>query len=210
MISSPETLSAATVHLEKQDPLLAGLISRFGPCDIVPHTNYYQELVSSIISQQLSVKAASSIQKRFVALFGGQDIPPPDLILTKTVEDFRSVGLSRGKSAYVIDLAQHVLDGRLDFDDLGPKTNQQIIEMLTAVKGVGVWTAHMFLMFSVGRLDILPVGDLGIKNAVQKLYDLDHQPTPAEIENIAEKNNWHPYETVACWYLWKSLDNKPK
>ncbi len=207
MIASPDSLTAASRHLTNQDPLLADLISRFGPCDIVPHTNYYQELVSSIISQQLSVKAALSIQKRFVDLFHSQDIPPPDSILTKTVEDFRSAGLSRGKSAYVIDLSQHVLDGRLSFDDIDQKSNQQIIDMLTAVKGVGAWTAHMFLMFSVGRLDILPVGDLGIKNAVQKLYNLNHQPTPAEIENIAEQNNWHPYQTVASWYLWKSLDN---
>ncbi len=174
-----------------------------------PHHNYYQALVDSIISQQLSVKAAATIEKRFCALFGSNDFPPPEAILTKDIDELRSVGLSRGKATYVRDLAQHMVDGTLKFDHLDIKTNDEIIKELTAVKGIGEWTAHMFLMFCVGRLDVLPIGDLGIRNGIQKLYKLDHVPTPQEVTEFASKRAWHPYESIACWYIWHSLDNAP-
>lgn len=164
--------------------------------------------MDSIISQQLSVKAAATIFNRFKDLFGGE-FPAPEDILQKSVEELRAVGLSRGKAAYVRDLAQHVVDGRVKFDHLDSLANDEVIAELTAVKGIGEWTAHMFLMFCMGRLDILAHGDLGIKNGVQKLYGLDHQPSVQEIIEISEKHKWHPYESVACWYIWQALDNKP-
>ncbi len=209
MIASSATVQEAAAYLSRHDSVLAPVIASVGPCTIRPHKNYYQELVDSIVSQQLSVKAAATIFGRFKDLFGG-GFPAPEQILTKEVDELRGVGLSRGKATYVRDLAQHVVDGKVQFGHLDSLSNDEIIKELTAVKGVGEWTAHMFLMFCMGRLDVLAHGDLGIKNGVQKLYGLDHQPTAQEIIDIATKNNWHPYESVACWYIWQSLDNTPK
>ena len=138
-------------------------------------------------------------------MFGG-DFPAPEEILKKDVEELRRVGLSYGKAAYVRDLAQHVVDGRVKFDHLDALTNDEIIAELTAVKGIGEWTVHMFLMFCMGRLDILAHGDLGIKNGIQKLYGLDHQPSALEIQELAAQKKWHPYETAACWHVWHSLE----
>lgn len=198
----------AAEYLSKADPQLRPVIERAGLCTIRPHTNYYQELVESIISQQLSVKAARSILNRFLELFGGE-FPSPQQILTKDVETLRSLGFSRAKATYVRDLAQHVLDGKVVFDHLDDLTNDEVIAELTAVKGIGVWTAHMFLMFCMGRTDILPFGDLGIRNGVRKLYGIADMPDAAQIMKVAADNNWHPYESVASWYVWHSLDNKP-
>ncbi|HSX29814.1 MAG TPA: DNA-3-methyladenine glycosylase [Candidatus Saccharimonadales bacterium] len=209
MIASETTLLEAAKHLAAHDPVLAPVITAAGPCTIRPHKNYYQELVDSIISQQLSIKAAATIERRFRELFGtGNDFPPPQAILTKTIDELRSTGLSRGKAAYVRDLAQHVVDGKVRFDHLDNLTNDQVAHELTAVKGIGEWTAHMFLMFCMGRLDVLAYGDLGIRNGIQKLYNLGHTPNQSDIEGIATTNNWHPYETVACWYIWHALDTK--
>ncbi|HTE22618.1 MAG TPA: DNA-3-methyladenine glycosylase [Candidatus Limnocylindria bacterium] len=210
IIASQKTIQQATAHLSRSDPVLAQVIATSPPCDIRPHKNYYQELVDSIISQQLSVKAARTIERRFCELFGSSDFPPPEKILGKDTDELRSAGLSRGKAMYVRDLAQHVIDGQLKFDHLDILDNEDVIRELTAVKGIGEWTAHMFLMFCMGRLDILPHGDLGIKNGIQKLYSLDHVPTPDEISELAKKNNWHPYQSVAAWHIWQSLDNTPK
>ena len=209
-IASPETLEKAAAYLTKHDPYLAAVIAKAGPSDIAPHTNYYQELVDSIIGQQLSVKAARSIRARFYALFGGNQLPKPEQILGSTIEELRGSGLSNAKARYIQDLALHVLEGKLKFSSIDSLSNEAVIAELTAVKGIGEWTAHMFMMFCMGRLDILPVGDLGIKNGVMKLYGLDKLPTPEIIQGIAEKYSWHPYETVASWYIWHSLDNKPK
>ena len=208
MIASDQSVAQAALHLSQHDAVLAPVIAKAGPCAIRPHKNYSQELVEAIISQQLSVKAAATILARFKDLFGGQ-FPSPTQILGKDIEAYRGVGLSRGKAAYVRDLAQHVIDGRVKFDHLDGLSNDQIIAELTAVKGVGEWTAHMFMMFCMGRLDVLAHGDLGIKNGVQKLYGLHKQPDAAAIQRLAKKNHWHPYESVACWYVWHSLDNKP-
>lgn len=209
MIANDTSLQTAAAHLAARDPALRPIIAAAGPCTIRPHRKYYQELVDSIISQQLSVKAARTIERRFCELFGSTDLPSPEAILTKDVDTLRTAGLSRGKATYVRDLAQHVVDGRVRFDHLDTLRNEEIITELTAVKGIGEWTVHMFLMFCMGRLDVLAYGDLGIRNGVQKLYKLDHQPSPAEIIDIAQQHQWHPYETVACWYVWHSLDNTP-
>jgi len=207
-IERQKTLKTASDHLTKYDPLLAPIIHRFGACTIAPHTNYYQELVESIISQQLSVKAAATILKRFIGLFDG-NFPTPDEILSRSVDELRAVGLSRAKASYVQDLAMHILDNKLQPEKLPSLGNEEIIRELTAVKGIGEWTAHMFLIFSLGRTDILATGDLGVRSAMKQLYALPALPSPAEMRKIADTNKWHPYESIACWYLWKSLDNEP-
>lgn len=199
----------AADHLSQHDPLLAPVIARAGLCDITPTTDYYQRLVGSIIGQQLSVKAAATIKQRFMQLFGGI-LPSPEQILSKDIDQLRSVGLSAQKANYIRDLAQHVTDGRLDFDNIESLSNADIIAKLTDIKGVGEWTAHMFLMFGMGRLDVLAHGDLGIRNGIRALYGLEHAPTPADIQKIADERGWHPYESIACWYIWYSLDNAPE
>lgn len=209
VIASPKTLRQAAEHLGKVDPILAPIITLAGLPTITPHKNYYQELVESIISQQLSVKAAATIFKRFLALFPEEAFPEPGLILSKDIEELRSVGLSRQKATYIQDLAVKVIGGTINFNQLDSLSNDEVIAELTKIKGVGVWTVHMFLLFCMGRLDVLPTGDLGVKNGIFALYDLKEKPSPEIMEKIAKKNKWHPYESVASWYVWHSLDNKP-
>ena len=200
-------LISAAEHLSANDPKLAPVIARAGLASFAPHQNYYQSLCDSIISQQLSVKAAATIEGRFRDLFGG-DWPAPEAILQKSIEELRSVGLSGAKANYIRDLAEHIVDGRLKFDKLDTQSNEEIITDLTDVKGIGEWTVHMFLMFCMGRLDVLAAGDLGVRNGIVKLYGFESVPTHQELKIIAEKNNWHTYESAACWYIWHSLDNK--
>lgn len=210
MVKSANQMQVAADHLAQHDPVLAPLVVRFGLCPIKPHDNFYQELVDAIISQQLSVKAAQTIERRFCALFGSEEqFPSPEQIVSATVDELRQAGLSRAKASYVQDLARHVLAGKLEFAAFKTMRNEDITSELVAVKGIGEWTAHMFLIFSLGRLDVLPVGDLGIRNGIKQLYALDQLPGPNEIRTIAERNHWHPYESVASWYIWQSLDNTP-
>jgi DNA-3-methyladenine glycosylase II len=201
----------AADYLAAQDPVLAPVIKRAGAPTFRAHRNYYQALVDSIISQQLSVKAAATIEQRFCALFGRAkgDFPPPEKILSKTVDELRAAGLSRSKASYVYDLAQRITDGSVQFEHLERLSNGEIINELVAVKGIGEWTAHMFLIFCMGRLDVLATGDLGVRNGIQKLYGLRSIPMPDQVTKIAKRNHWHPYESAACWYIWHSLDNKP-
>ncbi|HVX57703.1 MAG TPA: DNA-3-methyladenine glycosylase [Candidatus Saccharimonadales bacterium] len=206
--SIAEELQTAARQLARRDPVLKPVIARAGPCTITPHTDYYWELIDSIISQQLSVKAAASIERRFQELLGSP-VPSPEAILAKSVDELRTAGLSNAKARYIRDLAQHIVDGVVRFDRLDQQSNEEIIGELTAVKGIGEWTAHMFLIFCMGRLDVLPVGDLGIRNGVRKLYGLAELPSPQKIRDIAVRNGWAPYESVASWYVWQSLDNLP-
>ena len=201
-------MERALVHLRAADPMLAHLIDSYPAPTFEPHGNYYHELVDSIISQQLSVKAARSIEARFKDLFGGR-FPEPEELLTRGDDELRSVGLSRPKVRYIQDLAQKIIDGEVRFDTIDALSNDEIVAELTKVKGIGEWTVHMFLMFCMGRLDVLPVGDLGIRNGVTKLYDLESTATPDDVRNVAETKNWRPYESVASWYVWQSLDNLP-
>lgn len=207
--ATPELLQKAADYLTKADPILAPIIAVAGPAAIVPNKEYYKALVESIISQQLSVKAAATISKRFTDLFEGDGFPEPGQILEQDIETVRSVGLSRQKATYIQDLAVKVIEGTVQFDHLDGLTNDEVIKELTSIKGVGVWTVHMFLMFCMGRMDVLPTGDLGIKNGMYSLYHLEDKPTPEQMETIAKENNWHPYESAASWYVWHSLDNKP-
>lgn len=203
-----EKLDAAARHVAAHDKKLALVIKASGPCRIKPHKDHYGELVGSIVGQQLSAVAADAIWRRVLELFGGK-MPTPEELIKVDGQKLRDIGLSWPKVRYVKDLAEHVLDGRLDLDHIATMPNEQLIEQLTAVKGIGEWSAHMFMMFGLGRLDILPVGDLGIRKAIQLLYGLDSLPSPEQIVTIANQNGWHPYGSVACWYLWQSLDNNP-
>ena len=201
-------LELAAHHLARNDPVMAGLVMAHGTCTVVPHVDYYRSLVEAIIGQQLSVKAAAAIKGRFRELFGGE-FPEPVAILDISAETYRAAGLSFAKARYITDLAEHVIDGRLNFDRLDLQSNAEIIKNLCAVKGVGEWTVHMFLLFCVGRLDVLPIGDLGVRNAVRDRYGLAVTPTPTAVTDLAIANHWHPYESVASWYLWESYDTEP-
>lgn len=200
-------ISVAAKHLAAHDPIMARLIATHSSPHFEKHPRYYEELMSSIISQQLSVKAAATIQKRFIGLFG--HFPTPDEILSTTIDDLRSVGLSRQKAGYIIAIAQHARDNPNLFLRLDQLDNDAIIADLTSIKGVGTWTVHMLLIFCMARLNVLPVGDLGIKRAIERNYELPGLPTPEQVAMIAEQRHWHPYESVASRYLWLSLDNTP-
>ena len=198
----------ALKHLAHNDAILADLIQRYTTPEIHPRTDYYQELVDSIISQQLSVKAAAAIEARFKALYGN-NFPTPEQIIGTDIETLRAVGISRPKAHYIHDLAHKINDGSLSFDNFETLSNEDISMRLTDVKGIGEWTAHMFLIFCMGRLDVLPVGDLGIRNGIARLYGFDHVPDANEVTIVSEQNNWQPYQSVASWYIWQSLENKP-
>ncbi len=202
-------MDKALAHLRAVDPVMARLITDYPQPTFTKHVNYYQELVDSVIGQQLSVAAARAIEGRFKALFGGE-FPTPEQILRVDIETLRGVGFSRPKARYVQDLAQKIIDGDVTFADLDSQSNDEIIAELTQVKGIGEWTVHMFLMFCMARLNVLPVGDLGIRNGVTKLYGLMHQATAEDVARIAEQQNWRPFESVASWYVWQSLENAPK
>ncbi len=200
-------IASATEYLAARDPILAAVIAAIGPCPLTQHTEYYQALVDSILGQQLSVKAAAAIRSRFIALYDGA-YPSPEIICNTSIEKLRSAGLSRSKAAYIQDLATHILDGRIDFSHIEHKDNNSIMRELIAVKGIGEWTVHMFLIFCMGRLDVLPVGDLGIRTGIMRLYGLATLPTPTEVRGVADKHAWHPYESIASWYVWQSLTLK--
>jgi DNA-3-methyladenine glycosylase II len=191
-------------HLKKADPVLRGIIERVGPCRMEYGPPEFSSLAESIVYQQLNGNAAATIFKRFAALAG--EPLTPDGILQLSDEQLRSVGLSKQKSAYLKDLAAKTAAGLLDFARLPELPDQEVIEHLTQVKGIGVWTAHMFLMFTLRRPDVLPTGDYGVQAAIKKHYRKRRLPKPKEMEKIARP--WAPYRSIACWYLWRSLDIK--
>lgn len=207
-VITDEIAAAAADSLSRTDPALAPVVARAGICPVRPHQDYYKELVEAIIGQQLSVKAAAAILSRFLARFDGS-FPSPEAILDTSVEDLRTTGFSRAKAAYVHDLARHVADGRIDFGRFDDLSNDEISRELTAVKGIGEWTAHMFLLFCMARTDVLPTGDLGVRSSIQKLYGLDALPDKVRVESIADTNGWAPHLSIASWYLWQHLDNAP-
>ncbi len=206
-------MKAPDAHLHRADPVLAKLIDDFGgPLPTEPDgrgrpDEVYGALVRSITGQQLSVKAAASIWRRLLERFDGHT-PTPEQILADDPEELRAAcGFSRAKVAYLRSLAEHVLSGELALDRLDELGDDEVIRELTAIKGIGEWTAHMFLMFTLHRPDVLPTGDLGVRNAVMRAYELDAPPAPAELTELAEP--WRPYRTRASLYLWRSLDNEP-
>lgn len=219
----------AVIHLKKSDPLLRAIIERVGPCRMEFGDPTFHSLAEAIVYQQLNGKAAATIFKRFTALTG--DPVMPQGILKLSAEQLRAVGLSKQKSSYLFDMAERAQRGELDFSKLAEMSDDEVIEHLTQVKGVGVWTAHMFLMFTLQRANVLPTGDFGIRMAIHKHY-LERAaktkngaaktkakkttakapkvkvtlPTPEQMEKIAKR--WEPYRSIACWYLWRSLDTK--
>jgi DNA-3-methyladenine glycosylase II len=204
MPTSPE-LRKAVRHLKKSDPVMARVIADVGPCRFQRREfgSYFDALCRAIVYQQLSTKAATTIHNRFLDLFPDRH-PVPDAVLALDVSRLRGVGLSTQKTSYIRDLAEKVHTGVLPLDHLDELPDQEIIDYLVQVKGIGVWTAQMFLMFQLGRLDVLPDLDLGIRNAIKKAYRVRGVPNPKRIARIGEP--WRPYASIACWYLWRSLD----
>jgi len=187
-------------HLKKSDPVLAKIIEQVGPFRMTYREPDFSTVVRAIAYQQLSTKAADTIHGRFVALCNG--IVTPHVVANLSVGEMRRCGLSRAKVNYIRDLATHVEEGRLDFIAMHKQSDEEVIERMTAVKGIGEWSAQMFLMFALRRENVLPTGDLGIQNAIKRSYK-KRKVTPKHIHKLAKP--WHPYCSVASWYLWRSL-----
>lgn len=200
---TPDIVETALAHLRRSDPVLSELIDRTGPFTMRKGRRHFQSLARAIVAQQISSKAAMSIWNRL------QDAVRPRQITAATLaamspDELRLAGISPQKASYMHDLAARVQSGALQLNRLSRHPDEQVIEQLVAVKGIGVWTAQMFLMFSLGRLDVFPHGDLGIRTAIRNLYGLPDLPDRQSCEPIVAL--WRPYSTVACWYLWRSTD----
>ena len=199
-------LNSAVKHLSKNDKVLSTIIKNIGIINLTRQKKYFNLLLGSIISQQLSTYAASSIHKRFMDFF--KNNPQPEFILRTDDSALRLLGLSNAKVKYVKDLSEKILSGEVKLKGFAKMSDDDIIAELTKVKGIGEWTAHMFLLFTLGRLDILPFGDLGIRKSIMVNYRLKKLPDEKKIKLIAKNNNWHPYCSIASLYLWRSLDTK--
>ena len=202
---TPSDYQKARLLLMRRDPVLGAAIKRIGPCGLAARQrkDHLTALVGAIVSQQLSTKAAATIFGRFVALFPGGEIPHAAAIHVLRDDELRAVGLSGQKVGYLRDLCARIADQRLQLDELEALDDEQVIERLISVKGFGRWTAEMFLMFRLHRPDVLPVGDLGIVTAIQRLYKLRQRPDAKRILKMGEA--WRPYRSVASWYLWQTL-----
>ena len=194
----------AILHLKKADPVMRAIIERVGAYKIQHREPTFETLVRSIVYQQLSGKVASVILGRLIALLPGGKVTP-EAILKLTPARMRKAGLSKQKTAYIRDLARKTNKGHVKFETLADLADHEVIEHLTQVKGIGVWTAHMFLIFALRRPDILATGDLGVRVAIRKAYQLEDLPLPKQVEELAAA--WRPYSSVAVWYLWRSLDS---
>ncbi len=198
-------LRRAVTHLKRSDPVLAGVIERVGPCRFQPRAEgtHFDAVSRAIVYQQLSTKAAATIYGRVVEMYGGRAPTPAELFATPD-ERLRACGLSRQKLSYMKDLARHADSGLLPVDTLHEHSDEEILEALVRVKGIGRWTAQMFLMFRLGRPDVLPELDLGIQKGIQRAYRMRKLPPPKKVLQVGAK--WAPYRTIASWYLWRSLD----
>ena len=203
---NPVDYTRARRLLLRRDPVLATIIRAHGPCGLADavRADHFSALVRAIIFQQLSTKAAATIHTRLVALLAGGGVTAPALA-SITEEQFRTAGISRQKALYLRDLSEKVASGSLSLEGIEALDDEAVIAALTTVKGIGRWTAEMFLMFRLHRPDVLPVGDLGILTAVQRAYRLRKRPTPDRLRKLGDA--WKPYRSIACWYLWRSLDN---
>jgi DNA-3-methyladenine glycosylase II len=202
--------TAAVDHLRQSDPVMASIIDRVGPCELGfptdrggPARDHYGALLRAIVGQQLSVLAARSIFKRLTDRFDGRTPSPSELLADDPEELRAAAGLSRPKVAFLVDLAERLEQGTLSLDDLDELTDEQVSSMLIQVKGVGQWTVDMYLIFHLGRPDVLPVGDLGVRRAAMLAYKLRKLPEPARLTRLARP--WRPWRSVASWYLWASL-----
>lgn len=195
--------AAAYRHLREADPVVGALIAAHGPYRPRPAMDHYESLLRTVMFQQLNGRAASAIQERWMALYGGRYPTPPELLAT-TDEAFRSVGISRQKTGYLRDIAERVLVGALDLGGVEGASDEEVVRQITAVKGLGEWSAHMFLMFQLGRPDVLPVGDFGVRNGMRLAYGLPGMPSPAETREIGAR--WAPYRSVGSWYMWRAVE----
>jgi len=195
-------LEAALPHLRAADPILAAVIDRVGPYAMQYHEPTFRALVRSIVFQQLHGKAARAIFDRLQQKAGGE--VTPESILKLRPAQMRALGLSKQKLSYIRDLARKTRDGVVEFERFPEMSDEEVIAELNQVKGIGEWTAHMFLMFALRRPNILPTGDFGVRNAIRKAYGMKVMPKPRTMERIAK--SWHPYCSVASWYMWRSLD----
>jgi DNA-3-methyladenine glycosylase II len=198
-------MKKAISHLKKSDTVLAGIIERAGAYKIRYSEPGFQTLVRSIVSQQLNGRAADTIFGRLQAAAKADPMTPESILKLRPAR-MRSLGLSGQKMTYIRELARMTRSGEVNFEQCAALEDGAVVEHLTRVKGVGVWTVHMFLMFALRRHDVLPTGDFGIRMAMKKAYGLEEMPKPAEMEKIAAR--WRPYSSVACWYLWRSLEKK--
>jgi len=199
----PELLERARRSLRRRDPVLGAVIRRVGPCGLEASGDPYRALVRSVVYQQLAGAAASAILGRVRARFGGR-IPRPERLLAATDAELRSDGLSRQKIAAIRGVAHAFADKSLCNRRLRRMPDQEVVDAVTQLRGIGEWTAHMLLMFSLGRPDVLPVGDYGVRKGAQMLYELEDLPKPAELTSLAER--WRPYRSVGAWYLWAVVD----
>jgi len=193
----------------RRDPVLAAIIRQHGACELGAareRFDHFAMLARAIVFQQLSTRAATTIHTRLLACLPGGAMTPVALAVIDEAQ-FRAAGISRQKSGYLRDLAAKVNSGLVPLDAVDELTDDEVIAALTAIKGIGRWTAEMFLIFRLQRPDVLPVGDLGIQNAIQRAYGLRKKPTPERMRKLAAA--WQPYRSIACWYLWRSLDNEP-
>lgn len=197
----------AARHLSRHDPVMKTLVTGLGPCTLEPGGDPFVILVRSVISQMISTRAAQSIYARLETTVGSPGVLPSS-VRDLGEERLRSVGLSRTKAAAILDLAARGLDGRLPFDGLANLTDEEIVTRLTEIRGIGVWTAEMFLIFGLGRLDVLPVGDFGLRAGVQECYQLEDLPGAKKLREIAVP--WAPYRSIATWYLWRSRGGVPQ
>ena len=198
-----EELHTAALHLRGADPRLAAIIERAGPCELRPRPGIYRSLFRAVLYQQLAGNAAAAIMRRVCEPFGGA-VPAPADFLRVPDAQLRAAGLSRQKLAYLRDLAAAFSDGRLSPHRLARLADDDVVTAVTTVHGIGQWTAHMLLIFSLARPDVLPVGDYGVRKAMQQTYRLRELPKPHTMERIARP--WRPYRSVAAWYLWRALD----
>lgn len=198
-------IKRAIKHLSQHDYTLSTIIKNIGIINLTPHRKYFNSLLDAIIGQQLSTYAADKIASRFMNLFNNN--PVPEQIIDTSDITLRSVGLSNAKVKYVKDLSRKIITKEIHLNKLFKMSDDEIIAELTKVKGIGVWTSHMFLIFTLGRLNVLPFSDLGIRKAVMLNYRLKKLPNEKKIRSIANKYNWDPYCSVVSRYLWKSLDN---
>jgi DNA-3-methyladenine glycosylase II len=199
----PADVERGVKHLRRADPVLRDVIRQSGPFTVRPGRDHFRALVISILSQQISGKAAVAIRRKLEDRCGTRGMNP-EFISTLNLQDLRSIGLSRQKASYILDLAERVGDGSLQLSRISRLPDDDVIEALIQVKGIGVWTAHMFLIFSLGRLDVMPHGDYGVRSAIQKLYGLDDLPDRETCHRIAEP--WRPYASIGAWYCWRSLE----
>jgi DNA-3-methyladenine glycosylase II len=197
----------ARKHLSRTDPAFRPLIKQVGPCTLQPNPDSFSVLARSIISQQISTKAAQSISGRLVELCGRAGLKAKRLAALSD-EQLRGCGISTNKRLSLRSLSEHFLDDKKLRGDLNLLSDEEIHDHLIPIRGIGVWTVHMFLIFSLGRLDVLPIGDLGLRSAVQNLFAMDETPHPTAITEMAEP--WRPYRTVATWYLWRSKGAVPQ